>query len=124
MEKISIIARVKKIGLEVGIGAASAIASAMPVYATTGAVGTATQEIKSGLGQIYNMITSIVLPIAAVALAVCGVKMLWGNQRSAEEAKGAAIKIVIALAIVYLAPVLIETVGSWFSSSGTGSVFG
>lgn len=73
--------------------------------------------VTKGTGEIWKILTSIVAPIAAVALAICAIKMLWGSQRAAEEAKSTAIKIVVAIAIVLLAPAIIGAVKGWFNAA-------
>ena len=78
--------------------------TAMPALADTAAI---TNGIVSGTGKIWDILKAIVAPIAAIALAICAVKMLWGSQRAAEEAKSTAIKIIIAIAIVFLAPSIV-----------------
>lgn len=100
------------------IGISSSVMTAMmlimPAYADQIA-----SQINGGLKKVYSIITAIVLPIAAIALAICGFKLIFGDQRSAEAAKNAIIKIIIGIAIVYLAPFLIETVSGWFQSTNT-----
>lgn len=86
----------------------------MPLYADQ-----ISSQINSGLKKVYGILSAVVLPIAAIALAVCGIKMIWGDQRSAEAAKSALVKIIIGVGIVYLAPFLIETISGWFK--GTSS---
>ena len=80
--------------------------------------------IKTGLGDVYNVMLAIVLPIGAVAVGVCGIKIIWGNQKSAEEGKSAIIRILVALAVVFLAPLLISSVSGMFKNySNTSGVF-
>lgn len=98
----------------------TSIVCASPAFAT-GAAGAIQDGISSGAKSIYDIITSIVLPIAAVALAICAFKILFGNTRDAESAKNMALKIVIVIAVVYLAPVIISQVGGWFKGKGDNS---
>ena len=77
--------------------------------------------IQTGAQKIWDILKAVVLPLAAVALAICAVKILWGGQRAAEEAKGTAIKIMIAIALVLLAPALVDVVGKWFSGNSNWS---
>ena len=60
---------------------------------------------------------AVILPIAALALAWCGFKALFGGQKGMEEAKKYALIIIVVVAIVYLAPIIIEQVGGWFANS-------
>lgn len=100
-----------------------AVISSPFAFATGDTAGAIQDGVKTGMGEIYGIVTAIVVPIAVVALAVCAIKILWGNQRSAEEAKSTAIKIVIAIAIVYLAPLIISQVAGWFANTGDAGVF-
>lgn len=89
------------------------------------ATGDVTNAITSGLSsgaeQIWGMLRTVVMPLAAVALAVCAVKILWGGQKAAEEAKSLAIKIVIAVALVMLAPALVGVIRGWFAGASKWS---
>lgn len=78
--------------------------------------------VKSGAKQIYTILTAIVVPIAAVALAFCGFQLLFGGEREIDSAKKRILVIVIVVALVLLAPVVINQVGSWFSPDY--SIFG
>ena len=72
--------------------------------------------VKTGTKAIYTIITAIVAPIA--------LKALIGDARDIEAMKKKVFLIVIVVAVIWLAPLIIEQVGGWFSSSNTGSVFG
>lgn len=96
------------------------LVTALPGFAAGGNAGGTTggaieEGIKTGAQSIWTILRAVVLPLAAVALAICAVKILWGGQRAAEEAKGTAIKIVIAVALVLLAPALVNVIGGWFA---------
>ena len=73
--------------------------------------------IQSGVSEAYNLIKAIVLPIAALCLAWCAIKAIFGGQRGMEEAKKFALIIVCAVAVVLLAPLIIQTVAGWFGGS-------
>lgn len=77
------------------------------------------EKINGGLKHVYEIIQQICLPVAAVALAACGITMIWGNEKSSETAKKTCIRIIIAIAIIYFAPFLIETVSKWFEGTST-----
>ncbi len=76
-----------------------------------------TSGIVGGTQKIWNILVAVVAPIAAVSLAICAVKILWGGQKAAEEAKSTAIRIVIGVALVLLAPSLVKAVKGWFTAS-------
>ncbi len=74
--------------------------------------------ITDGSKQLYNIMTAVVLPIAAVFFAWNAFKALFGGERGMESAKKNMLTIVIVIALVYLAPLVITQISSWFSSSG------
>ena len=75
-----------------------------------------------GLRQIYNVFKIAALPIGIIVMAVCGIKMLWGNAKSAEDAKKVLIRIGIAMVIIYLAPILVHWATGLFASKGSDDV--
>lgn len=80
--------------------------------------------VKTGTKAIYTIITAIVAPLAAIVLSATALKALIGDARDIEAMKKKVFLIVIVVAVIWLAPLIIEQVGGWFSSSNTGSVFG
>jgi uncharacterized membrane protein YjjP (DUF1212 family) len=106
------------------IFAAAAIALMLCLTVVYGAdTSTAIESgIKGGMSSIYNLIKSIVTPIACVCLAWNVFKALFGGQRGMEEAKKNILTIIIVIALVMLAPVVIEAVAAWFPSQA-GSIF-
>lgn len=78
--------------------------------------------ITKGLDSAYDIIKGVAGPIGAIAMVVCGAKMLWGNQKSAEDAKSAMIRIVIAMAIIFLGPIIIGSVSSWFKGKNISEI--
>lgn len=120
MSKIFSVERLRKINVNAAAVMTSiycAMVTAMPVLASEDEI---TQGIIGGTEKIWNIIVGIVGPLAAIALAVCAVKILWGGQRAAEEAKGTAIKIIIGIALVLLAPTIVNAIRGWFTQ-GTWS---
>ena len=88
--------------------------AASPAFANS---DTIIQGITKGTQEVWNILVGIVAPIAAVALALQVVKIIWGGQRAAEEAKSAVIKIIVAIAVVLLAPSIIGAIQSWFKAA-------
>ena len=88
--------------------------SASPVFASSDSV---IQAMTRGTEEVWKLLIGIVAPIAAVALALQVIKIIWGGQRAAEEAKSSAIKIVIAIAVVLMAPAIISAVRGWFQQA-------
>ena len=98
--------------------------TAMPVFADGADTETIITKVSEGASSIWTILVGIVGPIAGIALAVCAVKILWGGQKAAEEAKSTAVRIVIGVAIVLLAPTLIHAVKSWFPQSSWNDLMG
>ena len=71
-------------------------AISVPAMADSGAI---INGISNGTQQIWNILVGIVAPIAAVALAICAIKIIWGGQRAAEEAKRRMIKAYFNVAL-------------------------
>ena len=81
-----------------------------------------TNGITGGLEQAYSIIKTIAIPVGVIGFVVCGVKMLWGNQKSAEEGKSALIRIILAMGIIFIGPLIVKTIAGWFGQfnvSGT-----
>lgn len=83
--------------------------------------------VKTGLGQIYDIIKGVSVPIAVVCFAICAFKIFMGGEKGMEQAKKLAIYTVIGMAIVFLAPAVILEVKGWFeggSADVSSEVFG
>ena len=91
------------------------IVSSVPAFAS--ASSSIEAGITNGTEAIWNILTAVVAPIAALALAICAIQIFWGGQRAAENAKSVAVKIIIGIAIVLLAPALIKQVKAWFGKA-------
>ena len=92
--------------------------TALPAFADSTAI---IQGIDGGAEQLWNIFTSIVVPIGIIALAYCGIRLVIGGTRESEQAKNTMIRILVALAVVLLAPLLIRTASSWFSTTWSGT---
>ena len=88
--------------------------AAAPAFADS---QTIIQGINKGTEQVWRILIAVVAPIGAVALALQVIKIIWGGARAAEEAKSAAIKIIVAIAVVLMAPAIISAVKSWFTAA-------
>jgi type IV secretory pathway VirB2 component (pilin) len=103
---------------------ATSLAISMASFASaTGYSDTIATNVKTGLGSVYTVITAIVVPIAVIALAFCAFQFFMGGERGVEKAKKTLLYLVIGVALVYLAPVLVSSVASWFSGVGNANVF-
>ena len=110
----------------VALGVIMIVALALAMFPLAGGTdtGNAIQSgIKNGTHQLWNIMTAIVLPIGAVAFAWNAFKMLFGGQKGMEEAKRNMLIIVVVVALVWLAPIVIEQVNGWFKGTDTGDVF-
>lgn len=85
--------------------------------AATGTTDAIQNGIKDGSKELWKVLTAIVLPIGAVAFAWNAFKMLFGGQKGMEEAKRNMLIIVVVVALVWLAPIVIQQVNSWFSGN-------
>ena len=90
------------------------VITAMPAFANS---QTIIQGINRGTEQVWRILISSVAPIGAVALALQVIKIIWGGARAAEEAKSAAIKIIVAIAVVLMAPAIVSAIKSWFTAA-------
>ena len=90
------------------------VITAMPALANS---QTIIQGINKGTEQVWRILIAVVAPIGAVALALQVIKIIWGGARAAEEAKSAAIKIIVAIAVVLMAPAIVSAVRSWFTAA-------
>lgn len=70
----------------------------------------------NGASNAYHIITAIVGPLAAVFLAICAAKILWGNQKAAEEAKAFLIRMIVALLFIFGAPAIVIMIRGWFAT--------
>ena len=89
--------------------------------------GTATtieEGVKTGMGKVYGIITAVVIPVAVVCLGVGAFQFFFGGERGVEKAKKICLYTLGGVALVYLAPLIVTEVASWFSSNGDAGVFG
>lgn len=91
--------------------------AALLLVASAAPASTITAGITDGAQQLFNLMESVVVPIAAICFAWNAFKVLFGGERGMEQAKKNILIIVIVLALVFLAPPIIKEVGGWF---GTG----
>lgn len=80
------------------------------------AATSAEAQFKQGITDLYWHVERISLGAAAIALAGCGLMMVFGNQKEAESAKGAIKYILIAVAGIWLLPLIINAGKGLFGS--------
>ena len=93
---------------------------------TGDAAGAIEQGMKSGLKEVYTILTAVAVPIAVICIGFCAVKIFMGGEKGMEQAKKLAIYTAVGLAVVYLAPAIVTQVAGWFSDNNTAvdEVFG
>ena len=80
-------------------------------------------QIASGMGSVYGVLKTIAIPIAAVALGFAAYQIFAGGEKGMEKAKKTILYTAIGIAIVFLAPTIINQISGWFSNSGDAGVF-
>jgi 4-amino-4-deoxy-L-arabinose transferase-like glycosyltransferase len=113
----------------VGFGATTSalLITAFADTSTDEAASSVVSGISTGLGSLYKVMTAVAIPIAAIVAAFCAFYILAGGDKGMEKAKKIGLYTAIALAIVYLAPLLVTMVQGWFETAGdsaTEAVFG
>lgn len=117
MRNLNSTAKTRKIALGLAMALMISVTLVSSIaFATTG--NNISDNIFSGLSEVYSILWKIALPIAGVCLAFCAFKIWAGGERGMETAKRTALYTLIAMAIVFLAPVIVKTVAGWFNSSG------
>lgn len=109
-------ARTLKTVMSVIVVAMMIFSLAITAFAAPDTTSAIENGIKDGMKQIYNIITSIVIPVAVVVVAFCAFKIFTGGEKGMEQAKKTLLITVVAIAIVYLAPFLVQQVSGWFNS--------
>ena len=96
--------------------------AAPPATATdpTTAIQTAVKELAIN---VYKIETYILGPIAAIALGITFMQIVWGSTKAAEKAKDFIPKLIIGIAVVILSPVIIIQMVSWFTLADVENAF-
>ncbi len=76
------------------------------------------EPITNGLSKVFETARVIATAIAIVVAAFTGIKMLLGDARAMETGKSTIFRIVAALAIIWLAPLLVQTIMGLFKDKG------
>lgn len=109
------------------VGAVMLVVMAAMTFAmassTSGSAAAIQDGVKAGSAQLYGILKTIVIPLGAVVFAWNGLKALFGGERGMEQAKKNMLIIVIVMVIVFFAPLIVQQISGWFSSSGDGGVF-
>ena len=84
-----------------------------------GGIADAVQDLMS---TVYGDLISIAPIVAAVYLAVVAVIMLTGGREAVEKARKGLLIALGAIALIYLAPLLLVTIRGALSNSGGGNI--
>ena len=112
------VAKVGSTAIGAMLGAGNIMACAMMAVFATDSIGAA---VGSGMQSVYNVLKAVAIPVAVIAFAVCAYYIFVSGEKGMEKAKKIAIYTIIGIAIVFLAPLIIENVTGWFSGLGTNS---
>lgn len=97
-------------------------ASAVSMVINTYAAENAFKDLIDNLKTVYSDIIPVILVIAALALVICaGIYLLSKNERRADEAFQWGKRILIGVAVVAIAPWLIQTVINALGDNMTGT---
>ena len=89
------------------------------VFADDGIVS----NIASGMGEMFQILRAIVIPVAVIALVFAGYQVLMGGEKGMETAKKTVVSIIVAVALVMVAPLILEQVAGWFGDASENQVF-
>ena len=70
--------------------------------------------VAEGMKNVYSIILTITIPVAIAVVGFCAFKIFTGGEKGMQEAKKTFLIAVVALAIIYLAPWLVQQVAGWF----------
>ena len=65
-------------------------------------------NFSSKIDETYKLFRNIALPLAALALAYCGLALLLGSEKDAEVAKKRIFFILLAIVVLYLLPLIVK----------------
>lgn len=113
------------LGCAMVVGLVLAMGLLFPDFAFAANPGDAIQKgVKQGSGAIWRIMTAVVVPVAAVLFAWNVFRAIFGGERGMESAKRNIFTIIIVIALVLLAPVIVQQIGGWFGKGSDGGVFG
>ncbi len=104
-----------------GNGDGGATASPAPSISPTEAAQTIGEHIAEGGQQVYGLLTTVMIPVMVVFVGYYAIKGIFGGDRGMEQAKTGIFRLILIMALVYLAPVIITTARSWFGGFKDGT---
>lgn len=99
------------------MAAMALVLAVMAAMLTSAAYADLSSEITGGLGDLFKLVRTVTTAVAVVAIAVAAVAGFMDGKH-AQAAKTAIITALILVAVVWLAPVIVNTVQGWFANSG------
>lgn len=98
---------IRRIMEKASIGATMFFLMAQTAFADEAPETIVAEKINSGLDQIYKAIMMIILPIAALCIAIAAIHFFGGTEKSVEKAKKTIILAAGGIGIIFLAPAMV-----------------
>lgn len=90
----------------------------MVAFADDPGVSTIGEAVGKGAHSVYITVCTVASALAALALAIRGALLIAGGQKAMEVFKQEAGHLVIALIVIWCAPLIVSTLKDWFGSLG------
>lgn len=87
------------------------------------AADTIESKVSGGLHNAYNVIQAVAGSIGAVGIAAGAILFFFGGKDSGEKAKKLILYSAIGLAVVFLAPIIVNQISGWFAGSDVDGVW-
>lgn len=94
---------------------------ATTIYQST-AEGKVSRELNQSFQEIYNIISIVILPVAALCISVAAFHFFLGGEHGVQKAKKTIFFTICGIAIAYLAPSLVLAVNGAFKGVGNWEV--
>lgn len=104
-----------RIGVMVIMAMTIFLALSCTVFAA-GESDTIAAGIAGGMDSLYKVLRMVAIPIAVVTAGFAAFQIFTGGEKGMEKAKKLLLYAAIGIGIVLLAPIIVKTVASWFSS--------
>lgn len=91
----------------------------IPAYADTGDISAyaVKNRLVSGSQEIYNIFVAIVAPVSVAFVAATAFAAFFDGERGMDRVKRRMGIVLLALIMVYLAPLIVSQVSTWFTTS-------
>lgn len=76
------------------------------------------EGVKEGLGGLYGLMRSGAVWIAIIAVGFAGLALIMSGQNGYDKAKQTIGKVIIGIALVFLAGVIVTQISGWFDGVG------